>query len=380
MGMVTSLGCDVATSCAAARAGLVRSQVLENYRVRSAVGGEEEPVIGHAATLLTRGFESEARLVRLLQGALTDLLVSTAGFPWREQICRCYMSIPHPRRTSTGLQLVRDENVRKTRLAAAETEQDGARDRDGADWILANALRLADWPGEMSVGFVSTAGHAGGVEAVRAAAEDLAAGRIDVAVVLAVDSLLDADTLNWLHICGRLKCDEAPAGLQPGEAAAALLLVASAGRVPVRRPESGAALCGAYIGKEARALLSGAIPAGNGLADVLATAWSAMNPGRAWIIADQNGEVYRATDWGHAVVRLRTLDGAFAAPTVWYPAASFGDTGAASALVGIAVTAHAFVRHYAPADVALIASASDGDVRGAIALGPSPGAVVRTST
>jgi len=53
LGMVASLGLDAATVCAAARAGLMRSRTLENYRLRSAVEGDEEPVIGHPVTMLT---------------------------------------------------------------------------------------------------------------------------------------------------------------------------------------------------------------------------------------------------------------------------------------------------------------------------------------
>ncbi len=88
IGLVSALGCDAATSCAAARAGLVRSRVLDNFALRSAVDGEAEPVIGHPVSLLTRGFEGDARLMRLLQGALTDLLADTADFPWAGTVHR----------------------------------------------------------------------------------------------------------------------------------------------------------------------------------------------------------------------------------------------------------------------------------------------------
>jgi 3-oxoacyl-[acyl-carrier-protein] synthase-1 len=73
-------------------------------------------------------------------------------------------------------------------------------------------------------------------------------------------------------------------------------------------------------------------------------------------------------DWGHAVVRLRGQFDAFAEPVVWYPAASFGDVGAASGLAGVCVAARAWERQYAPAAGALVVAASDGGERAAIAL------------
>src|SRR5213594_3994493 len=228
VGMVTALGCDNATSCAAARAGLVRSSVVKHYRMRSAVDGDEEPVIGHAASLLTHGFEGEARLSRLAQGALADLLARTAEFRWKDRSHRFYLSLPDPPRTLSGAELIADEAARRARAlssqqgeeaaeetadaaeAAAEAEEaaadvEEAADRQGeeeavatestaAERILAKAASFADWPGETSLGFSSIAGHVGGLAAIQAAVRDLDSGAVQAAIVLAADSLLDEET------------------------------------------------------------------------------------------------------------------------------------------------------------------------------------------
>lgn len=368
--MVASLGCDVDNVCAAARAGIVRSQVIENYRIRSAVEGDEQPVNGHPTILLTRGFEGQTRLVRLIQGALTDLLARTPHIDWRERLHRFYLSLPDSRRVRSGAELIADEAAREeiTRPVDDEDEQpkdDPAARSRAAERILGMSADLVAWPSRPMLGFTSFAGHTGGLEIMRAALADLQAGVCEVAVVVGADSLLDEGTLRWLHVCGRLKCDGAPTGLLPGEAGVAIAL----SRSPIPNESVPAAsVRNIEFAAEPRTLLLGASPVGEGLADVLGRAWSRNTGEFPWIVSDQNGEVYRAMDWGCAAVRLRAQDAAFASPVLWYPAVSLGDTGAASALVGICMAVRAWQRNYAPAEGALISATSDGEARAALAL------------
>lgn len=367
LGMVASLGNDVATNCAAARAGLSRSAPLENYRVRSEVEGDPEPVIGHQASLFTRGFEGEARLVRLAQGALMDLIARCPGADWTSGAVRFYVALPFAWRSYEGLDLIPDDEARRARSERfAALTQDPASSGQRSDphraaRILRKAATLARWPTEVAAP-ACFSGHAGGLEAVSAALTDLSASTVRVAVVLGIDSLLDEETLDWLNSCQRLKCDGVPAGCQPGEAAVALALTLETPvhAVPVVRVVSTA--------KEERSLLAGGSGTGQGLATAIAECLKAVPSDTAWIISDHNGEVYRANDWGYAVVRLRSHFESFAAPVVWYPALSFGDIGAASALAGICMAVRAWDRNYAPANIALIAAASEGSGRAALCL------------
>lgn len=367
LGMVASLGADVATSCAAARAGLSRSAPVEHYLVRSEVEGDPEPVIGHQASLFTRGFEGEARLVRLAQGALTDLMARSAGVDWMSGGVRFYMALPSAWRCYEGIELIADEEgqrARAAKLAALREDTASAGHRSDpvrGTRILRKAAALAKWPTEIPAP-TCFAGHAGGLEAVNAALSDLSTNAARVAVVLGIDSLLDEETLDWLNSCQRLKCDATPAGCQPGEAAVAIGLTLEAPARPAPRVRA------VSIAQEPRSLLAGGSGTGQGLATAIAECAKAVPGEIAWVVSDHNGEVYRANDWGYALVRLRSQFESFAAPVVWYPAASFGDIGAASALAGICIAARAWDRNYAPAATALIAAASEGPGRAALCL------------
>jgi hypothetical protein len=343
--MVAALGSDAATNCAAARAGLRRARVLENFPMRSAVDGTEEFVMGHQATLLTRGFEGDMRLVRLSQGALSSLLLDTAQINWYEQEHQFFLALPDPGRTlqNAAQRLVSENQARN---------------------ILTRAAALAQWPVEPTFAFLSTHGHAAGLDAIRAASLDLAAGRIEVAVVLAVDSLLNQETLSWLHQNNRLKCDGMPVGLQPGEAGVAVALTMRSGLI--HASAQGVTLGEVQLEAEPLSLLSGAATRGEILARVVEQAWRSSNTQHPWILSDQNGEEFRAMEWGHALVRLRGQNAAFSAPEMWYAASSFGDTAAASALVNLCMAVRSWQRRYAPAGAALITAASDGIQRGAL--------------
>ena len=375
LGMVAALGTDVATNCAAARAGITRSNTLEHHKARSAVEGVEETINGHQASLFTRGFEGEARLVRLAQGALTDFVARSRSIDWTRHSHQFYMSLPDSRRVRTGLALIADDDLRHERVAEeGEREQveneAGTPSQEAADAarggrVLRAAAALAGWPVGVSNPVATFAGHAGGLAAIRAALADLSSGATELAVVLGVDSLLDEDTLDWLHLCGRLKCDGIPAGLQPGEAGVAIALMGRGSESSTRPLTRVGAVS---VAPEERTLLSGASAAGEALAKVVAECWRPYDGGTPWIVSDQNGEIYRATDWGHAVVRLRAQFEAFANPVVWYPAVSFGDTGAASALTGICAAIRAWDRNYAPAATAIVAAASDAAGRAAVSI------------
>jgi 3-oxoacyl-[acyl-carrier-protein] synthase-1 len=367
LGMVASLGTDVVTNCAAARAGLSRSAPVEHYLIRSEVEGDPEPVIAHQASLYTRGFEGEARLVRLAQGALTDLIARSAAVDWMSGGVRFYMALPSAWRSYEGIDLIPDEEgqrARSTKLAALKEDPASAAQRSDpirGTRILRKAAVLAQWPTEVAVP-TCFAGHAGGLEAVSAALSDLSTNAARVAVVLGIDSLLDEETLDWLNSCQRLKCDGTPTGCQPGEAAAAVALTLE---TPTRPVPSVRAVS---IAHEQRSLLAGGSGTGQALATTIAACAKAVPSETAWVVSDHNGEVYRANDWGYAVVRLRSQFESFAEPVVWYPALSFGDTGAASALAGICVAVRAWERNYAPATTALIAAASEGSGRAALCL------------
>lgn len=368
MGMVASIGYDVITCCAAARAGIVRSTGLDYFPVLAPDDWDPLSLTAHQASLVTEGFEGKIRLLRLAHAGLADLQRRVPDPPWTYARTSFYLSLPDPRRVHSGLALIEDEEDRQRLTEEAQEAEEEPLDEKMPDDLLEKAARLSGWRGEPSLRFVTTAGHTGVAEALRAAFADLYNGHVEVAVVGGLDSLLDEDTLRWLEFRGRLKTPNVPGGLQPGEAGAFLVL----------EPWQDARQRGARIfgilkelsfGEETRSLLGAQTPLGVGLEEVLAPI--AKNAGWAdrhivWIISDQNGELYRATEWGNALVRLVANFKAFEEPVLWYPAASFGDAGAASGAVSLCIAMSAFDRGYAPSREATIVSSADGLQRAAM--------------
>jgi 3-oxoacyl-[acyl-carrier-protein] synthase-1 len=354
MGMATSLGLDVATAAAAARAGVSRARELEYFLVRSADDPSHQGVVGHELPDVTRGFEGRARLLRITQATLSDVLRQMPGTPPEPKRTAFYLSLPDPARTV------------ETPEGEAPPPQDPATALRRGEQLVHAAAKLVGWPGPPTVAFVSTSGHTGVAEALARATADLERGGVRTAIVGGVDSLLEERTLAWLEATGRLKTPRMPAGLPPGEAGALLVLRAAAddgGAVPA------ATIRALGMGTEPHPLGSGEPSHGTGLVDAFTAVATTAGWDRAtsaWVVSDHNGEPYRAHEWGHAVVRLLARWPACANPTLWYPAVSFGDTAGASGGVALCLAARAFVRGYAPGEHAIIASSADGPPRAAV--------------
>lgn len=171
----------------------------------------------------------------------------------------------------------------------------------------------------------------------------------------AVDSYLDPLTLSWLLEHGRLKSDDNPVGLVPGEAGVCMLLEHRSTQRPsimqilglgqARGPswyEDEPAKLGAALGKAIEESLSG-------------LKRSKIFEGD--IISDHNGENWRAADLTYARHRLHPFLSNVPPPI--FPALSLGDVGAASSAVGLAVAAHTFARNYANGPNTLVLSRTE---------------------
>lgn len=366
--MITSLGHDAATSCAAARAGLSRACTIPEIEFTFDLTGEAEPVIAHAVPFLTRGFEGHARLQRLLFAGLSELKTQFNDDLLKTGPIGFYLSVPDPARTLRGHELMTSDGARADCVERANESGNEPSDTEFAQDLLAIAAAQAGWPGEIHIRYVSLAGHAGGLHCIALAKNELDAGHIATAIIGAADSLLDSETIAWLHSTNRLKLSGMPVGLMPGEACAFLLLSNNA-------RENDAEIIGIGISAETKTLWSGATSVGEGLASALdqvaeRAQWEQDSP--AWVICDQNGEVYRANEWGHVATRLRGAWPALESPIAWMPAASFGDTGSASSLVAVCIALQAFKRNYAPTDYAVVMSSSESDSRAALVVNLKP--------
>ena len=336
--LVCSLGLDAAGACAAMRAGIVRPTVIDTF----VVGTLDDPVGAtvHAVPVITHGFEGEARVLRLLQAALEGLQAGPDA-PWGTARAAFYLSVPHPDRQHTGFDLIADEDLREQELGRWREAQ--AERLEPAHWghhtasLLRRATELAGWAHPVRLRAFTMNGNTGVAEMIDAASADLAAGAVDLAVVGGVDSLVDTTSLRWLEQRGRLKGPATSAGLAPGEASG-FLLMETLFRAQSREAPILAILESTVIGREPHPHLGADVSLGQGLAEVLArtatvAGWSPEAP--PWLIVDQNGETYRAHEWGCALTRLVQDHPAFQVPVLWYPVVSVGDTGAAAGVVQV---------------------------------------------
>lgn len=362
MGMVTALGFDVATCCAGARAGLSRARPYPAYPVTTA-SGEDVGITCHAVPIATEGFEGDLRLLRLATMALRDLDLRE---PWLKDAARgaCYLSIPVAQRVPA------DPSARPV---AEQAPDDEPAPPPPDPWSRAQALwsRAAaplGWPTVPPLRHLAESGHTGFLRALEQASRDLVAGVVDVALIGGIDSLIDVELLGWLESTGRLKTPNAPAGVQPGEAAAFVVLESEA-HAGARGAAARAVLRGLAFGQETHLAGADDPPTGRALASALHGAMRSIRFKHQlplWVLSDHTGESYRAMDWGSATVHLEAENKAQIVGPMSFAAASFGDTGAASGAVALCMATTAFERGYAPAPIAALVSCADSGDRAAL--------------
>ena len=355
MGMVTALGFDAATCCAAARAGLSRARPLTSYPVITATG-EEVGLTCHTVPIATEGFEGDLRLLRLATLAMRDLDAREAWLKGAEHV-GCYLSLP--------------SNPRVPAFPGSAPQASGDGDADPwarAQSIWAGAVAALRWRDGAPLRHAVSSGHTGFLRALEQASRDLAEGLINVAVVGGVDSLVDPRFLAWLEAADQLKTPNTPVGIQPGEAAAFLVIEPEA-HVRARGVEGHAVLRGLAFSQETNLRDADEPPTGRALADALEQAMRGVyfkHQLPLWVLSDHTGEAYRAMDWGSAMLHLEAQSRPQPVGSAFLTAASFGDTCAASGALGLCLATTAFCRGYAESKLAALVSCADSGDRGAL--------------
>lgn len=352
LGMVCSVGHDVRTACASIRAGISRPRPIVYHEILDPATQQAVPLVGYPLAGFAEGFNILGFWIRASLACLDDLVD--------------FGKLPGPSDQAFWS---------KTALIAACPPMNDAR-FDGSDKMTDDFVKeaflhrlLEAWPypvARANLGIVGTS-HAGAIIAIRRAVSFLTERGVDRAIVLAVDSLLDPMTLDWLAGNERLKTPDNPVGVMPGEAAACFLV----------EPRSGASARGAKVwahiappgvGQETSSFSGGHLSQGVAMAGALreALAAPAHRPFQGPVIVDCNGEQWRAHEWGNA--RVRATDRLGAAITEVFPALSLGDTGAASAAIGVCLAVRALERGYAGHDSVLVAASSEQGHVGAVCL------------
>lgn len=351
LGMVSSLGHDVVTSCAAIRAGLSRPREITYFALLDVESQETTPLTGHPIHGLAEGFNIVGFWVRVGVACLRNL-IAYGNLPDRSN--RGFWS-------TTGLLGV-TPRIDDSRFRGDET---------CTPEFIKNAylLRLLEGLGyPLSPEYVEAVcvGHAGTLVAVERARSMIEEGQVERVILLAVDSYLDPMTLDWLAENERLKTDGAPAGITPGEAGACFL-VESADSLRGRGARPQAYIHSPALDVEENHFHSDKTSQGVALARVISEGLSRNGlalPYSGTLISDFNGEHWRGLELGSARIRLRGKLGDDI--RLSFPSESLGEVGAASGAVGVCLAVRSLVRGHAGCETVLVTSSSDYGEVGAI--------------
>jgi len=350
LGMVTAVGHDAVTSCAAIRAGLSRAASLPDVEVLDHDTHEMIPAVGHAVFALTQGGSAVARWLALGRRAFADLReqgrlpdAADGGF-WS----RTALVIVVP--------VVDDE-----RFMFFEPFTDGGIQQAYVR-PLVKSLGVPLGAGHV---FLLAEGRTGAVRAFAGMQALFDRQALDRVIVLAVDSYLDGHTIEWLTQSDRMKQADTPSGLMPGEAAAAVMIEREeATRTRGAAPR--ARIAAAMVDSEPQPFLNKERQHGRAIARVFrgVLEYAAPSPFSGELLADLNGEAWRAYEFGAALSQVpRTLLDGYRVLT---PATSIGEVGAASAVVGLILAVRSFERGYASSSSALVSCVSGSGRVGAV--------------
>lgn len=336
--MVTNVGHFADQTCTSIRADITRMQDIEYFLIEND-WFEDVPVIGCPVVDVTDGFLGLGRWTKLAAMAISDLIdvakiniteVTRVGF---------YITLP-------------------------------SNDRPGFDERIEQMLGLriaqwCDWPQAEAQTTYYAAGQAGLMRAIEHAQQHLRDGKIHMAIMGAVDSLVEPETLEFYHQHKRLKTEDNPDGLIPGEASAFFALelenVAKArGATPMAKIEK------AKTASDGNTIWGDKPPTSTGLSTAIREVLSSLEDQGEYtglVVCDLNGESYRNKEFANVVPR--TMSDFKTHWNLWHPADCIGDSGAASSAVGVCLAARALQKGYARTNNVLVWGSSDDGLRGA---------------
>ncbi|MDX2476325.1 MAG: hypothetical protein QNL05_03045, partial [Gammaproteobacteria bacterium] len=359
LGMVSSIGLDVVTSCASARAGISRADELENFKVVSEGFDEHDPIISHSVPILTQGFAGSGRMISLCVSALSDLSknVDLSQFDWERT--GFFLNMP------SGYYFDVEEIINQTDNSLTDiqqvTQSDITKERDkslAAD-VISTVLQIMGMPIPVEHHRLYLDDNTGVIKAISDASVLLQGGVLDRCFIGGVDSLIETDILEVLDSLDLLKTPGKTHGVFPGEAAAFVLLERCSNATQSNSNVECILQANAVTKDFAHRFYETAT-SGVPLAEVLtATLQNCSHAGKdaPFIIADQNGDAWKAKEWANASIRVSAQFPDIEQP-LWNTAQFFGETGAASGAIAICMGARAFARDYAPSNNFIVCMSS----------------------
>lgn len=317
-GLVCPVGLDAQSACAAMRAGIARFEELP-YRDNTG-----EPVIGAVVPGLDPDLPRAHRLLELLALALQETLDRVQSLPFES--IPLIVCLAEPNRPGGGGQL--------------------ARKFVGAIERKLGVSFHPDYSG------VVVKGHTAGFRALRVARRLMREGDIQACLICAVDSYINASSLNWLDTHWRLKTEENSDGVIPGEGAAAMLVTPAATEKAVK-------VCGLGFGHEKAAILTEEPMLGLGMTEAVTVALTESRHQMHefdFRMSDVAGESYGFRE--QALVLARVMRARRDEFPIWHCSDSIGDIGAAAGICQMVILADAFANSYAPGPRAICSTSS----------------------
>jgi len=323
--MVTPVGYDAPSSCAAIRCG------LDNFgKTGFRYGGEW---LKGASVLLPKAVGGVEKFPWMVTRAIHECFGSAPGLPGDTAIALCVSEEGRP-----GKMTRFDERFFANVCARVpDAERLGPHRR-----LIAR-------------------GALGGVEALQWAQQVLSAGDARFCLIAGVDTYLHGPTLAGYHAARRLVSETNTDGFLPGEAATAVM-VAQAGTAA-----SVLDILGIGWGRERATQDSGEPLRGDGLAMAYRAAFKAAGcgfPDVHYRLADIGGDQYSFKEAALAI--LRTLRVTMEEFYLWHPADCVGRVGAASVPLILGVAADAAAKSYAPGSGCLCHFTDPGEIRAAV--------------
>jgi 3-oxoacyl-[acyl-carrier-protein] synthase-1 len=205
-------------------------------------------------------------------------------------------------------------------------------------------------------------GHSAGLMAIEAGCQKIQSGSTEFCLAGGVDSYLDIDTLEWVEHCDQLHTTSNAWGFVPGEAAGFSLLCSSEAAKRYGLTILGQLVAIANAHEENR-IKTETVCIGQGLSQVVRQLLQSL-PSNTLIdhtICDQNGEPYRADEFGFMLAR--TSASFVDASDFLAPADCWGDVGAASGPLFVILAAAAAWKRYAKGPHTLLWTSSEGGER-----------------
>ena len=357
-GLVSSLGLDINDACAAFRAGISRASKTDMLLLNEETN-EFEQLVAHQVPLIGSGFVDYSRILGFATKAFEETLRSYRGeliFDERMGVYLCLQELGEP----TSVKVYNKNDNSNNHFKA----------HNFGKQLLNKLSDLFSYSIPDSNQYLSLSGHAGIAILLEKAISDLNSGKIDRCIVGGVESYLNSQSIEWLNKTRLLKTSNMPVGMQPGEAGAFIILE--------RKEKANArSWCNfdfemeVGVDFEENHTLSQRTSFGRGLQNAISKALTKKGDtkkigGDCWVISDLNGECHRAHEWGAALVKLLAVSPIFKDVTVWYPAMSFGDTGASSGIILICCALIAIQRGYSPSNSVFIVLSSYTGERGSI--------------